>query len=300
VSATLTTIDAVSRAAATLARAGIENASREARLLLALASGRAPESFVLEYQTACSGDDLARFESLVRRRAAHEPLSRLRGSRGFWTLDLAISPDTLDPRPDSETLIEAALAHWPDCAARLRALDLGTGSGALLLALLSEYPNAAGLGVDRLPGAVAMAQQNAVASGLADRAEFITDDWAGDWSDTGRGPADVILANPPYLSRAAMDSLVPEVADFDPTSALDGGIDGLDSYRTLAPVVRRRLKPGGRAFIELGQGQAEAVGALMALVGLRVAGLRRDLGGVERCLVLASENDRLNDGSGGN
>lgn len=262
---TLLVDDAIAATAQQLAAAGIANPRHEARLLHALAAG-----------------DSARLVDYVRRRTAHEPYSRIRGAREFWSLDFALSPDTLDPRPDSETLIEAALAALPDRTAPLRVVDLGTGTGALLLALLSEYPNATGLGVDILPGAVATAARNAAALGLANRAQFV----AGDWVEINLGAADVILANPPYVPSDEIAVLPPEIVQFDPRRALDGGDDGLMAYRALVPVVRRTLWPDGWAFFELGAGQAEAVARLVAAGDLRVVGVRRDLAGCERCLAI--------------
>ncbi|MGH6983062.1 MAG: peptide chain release factor N(5)-glutamine methyltransferase [Stellaceae bacterium] len=262
---TIVVDDEITTTAHQLAAAGIANPRHEARLLHALAAG-----------------DGARLADYVRRRVAHEPYSRIRGAREFWSLDFALSPDTLDPRPDSETLIEAALAVLPNRTAPLRVVDLGTGTGALLLALLSEYPNATGLGVDILPGAVATAARNAAALGVADRAQFV----AGDWAAINLDAADVILANPPYIASSEIVALPREVVHFDPRRALDGGGDGLMAYRTLVPVVRRTLKPDGWAFFELGAGQAQAVGRLVTAGNLRVAGTRRDLAGCERCLAI--------------
>ena len=249
---------------ALLAAAGVENPPREARLLMALADG-----------------DPALFETLLRRRVAREPYARIAGRREFWSLDFALSPDTLDPRPDSETLIEAALAAFPDRAASLRVLDFGTGSGCLLLAFLSERPNATGIGVDILPGAVDAARANAATLGLAGRAQFRVGDWGGGLD----GPADVILANPPYIPSAEIAGLEPEVAAYDPRTALDGGPDGLAAYRRLAGPVARLLIPEGLAFVEIGAGQAGPVEALMAEAGLTLAAQRADLSGVVRCLV---------------
>jgi release factor glutamine methyltransferase len=248
-----------------LASAGIANASREARLLRDLA-----------------GNDAAKLADFVRRRAAGEPYSRIRGAREFWSLDLALSPDTLDPRPDSETLIEAALAWFSDRTAPLRAVDFGSGSGALLLAFLSEYPKATGIGIDILPGAVATARRNAEGLGLAPRARFVQ----GDWAAMEPGEADVVLANPPYVPSREIELLAPEVARFDPRTALDGGADGLDAYRALAPAIRASLAASGVALVELGAGQAQAVAAIMRGAGLDPAGLRHDLAGIPRCLAI--------------
>jgi release factor glutamine methyltransferase len=262
---TIAAEDRLAEAGRRLAAAGIANARREARLLRALA-----------------GDDETRFADYVRRRAAHEPYSRIRGAREFWSHDLALSPDTLDPRPDSETLIEAAVASLPDRAAPLDVVDFGTGTGALLLALLTEYPNATGVGIDVLPGAIDTARRNATRLDLTARTRFV----AGDWAEISLSPADVILANPPYIPVGEIAALPPEVSRFDPRRALDGGADGLAAYRTLAPIVRRVLRPHGWAFFELGAGQSESVVCIMVESGLCVAGRRRDLAGHERCLVL--------------
>lgn len=261
-----TELDLLAEAAMMLERAGIENPLREARLLLELAQG-----------------DRARFSDYLRRRAAREPYARLRGKREFWSLDLALAPDTLDPRPDSETLIEAALEFLADRRNEaLRAFDFGAGSGALLLAFLAEFPHSSGVGIDRLPGAVAAARLNAETLGLAARSRFVL----GDWSEKNLGQADVILANPPYIPSSEIDHLQPEVTRFDPRAALDGGADGLECYRALAPVIAWALDPAGFAFLELGQGQARPVAAIMERAGLKAAGTRPDLGRIERCLVL--------------
>jgi release factor glutamine methyltransferase len=276
---------AVTAAAARLAAAGIEEARREARLVLALALGVEP-TMVLGYpERPLDAAVASRFESLVRRREAREPFSRLAGKRGFWTLELALSPTTLDPRPDSETLIRAVLDRFPHRESALSVLDLGTGSGCLLLAVLSEYPNAAGIGVDCLSGAVEIARRNAAASGLAPRARFVIDLWAASLATT----VDVIVANPPYIPSDLIERLAPEVARYEPRVALDGGGDGLVAYRELAPRLRRLLKASGYAFIELGAGQAAAVAAIMARQGLALSELVRDLGGIERCAVFTPE-----------
>ena len=277
----LTVSAAIEGAAARLAASGIAEPRREARLILGLALAADPGALLAWPERAIDAAAEARFDGLVRRRAAHEPFSRLKGTREFWSLDFELSPDTLDPRPDSETLVEAALASIGDRAAPLRVIDFGTGTGCLLLALLSELPNAVGLGIDRLFGAVATGRRNAARLGLESRARFAQ----GDWDREIDGPADVILANPPYIKSNEISGLALEVAAFEPRAALDGGVDGLDAYRVLAPASARLLAAGGVACIEIGSGQSAAVTALFSKSGLKIRDLRPDLAGIPRCLV---------------
>lgn len=279
--ATTTIGTALAAATALLAAGGIAEPRREARLILALALEIDP-AMVLGYPERSIDDAArARLEGLVARRVKHEPFSRLKGRREFWSLDFALAPETLDPRPDSEALIEAALAFLPDRQAKLRLLDFGTGTGCLLLALLTELPNATGLGIDILPGAVETARRNAAALGLSARAQFRQ----GDWDREIEGEVDVILANPPYIPSQSIPLLAPEVAVFDPLAALDGGADGLDAYRLLAPAAQRLLTCGGLACFEFGSGQAASVVRLLCESGLTINEVRRDLAGIERCLV---------------
>jgi release factor glutamine methyltransferase len=281
--------EALAQAAARLAAAGIAAPRREARLLLALALGRPAESLLASSGDGISPEAAAHAASLVERRAGHEPFSRIAGKREFWSREFLLSPDTLDPRPDSETLIDAALARLPDRAVPLEILDFGTGTGALLLALLAELPNAAGIGVDLSPGAVETARRNAAALGLSARARFIV----GDWGKGLSAPADVILANPPYIPSEQLTRLAPEVVRHDPPAALDGGTDGLQAYRELAPDLARLLTITGFAVCEIGAGQGEAVARIMAVAGLEVNTSRRDLAGIERCLVFERRKKRV-------
>ncbi len=273
----------ISEAVGRLAAAGIPTPGREVRLLLAHALGRAPESLIGERPAPPPG-----FAALIARRAAREPLAFILGRREFWSLPFAVSPATLIPRPESETLLEAALAAWPDRAAVRRVLDLGTGTGCLLLAALSEFPAAFGVGIDRVAAAAALARANAEALGLARRAAFL----AGDWAASVVGRFNLVLANPPYVERAAIPGLMPEVARFEPRSALDGGADGLDAYRRLLPSLPRLLAEGGLAILELGIGGAEGVARLAAAEGLAVRAVRPDLGGNSRALMLADPGRR--------
>ncbi|MDZ4736510.1 MAG: peptide chain release factor N(5)-glutamine methyltransferase [Rhodospirillaceae bacterium] len=273
-------IDAAERR---LAAAGINNARREARLLAALALDCVADSLSARSERAIDAAQAVRFETLVDRRQAREPLSRIRGSREFWSLDFALNAATLDPRPDSETLVEIALGLGP-ADAPLRVLDLGTGSGCLLIAFLSERPHAQGIGIDLDPAAVQLAARNAERNGIGARARFGVGDWHRP-ETLPSGPFDIVLANPPYIPSGAIGGLEPEVAAHEPRRALDGGTDGLDEYRSLAVLLGGLLAPDGHAIIELGQGQAGSVAAILAEAGLEIGPIRADLGGVERCLV---------------
>lgn len=277
--ATLTVRDCIAEGTTALDRAGIEAPRREARLLLAHALDLPVARLVGWPETPVA--DPAGYRALVGRRAGREPLSRILGAREFWSLSFRLAPDTLDPRPDSEALVEAALETVENRARPLRVLDLGTGTGCLLLAVLSELPGAWGLGIDLAPAAAAAARANAVALGLADRAAFM----AADWTAPLAGRFDLILANPPYIRTAAIGRLEPEVAKFDPALALDGGRDGLAAYRRLMPALVPTLAEDGAAIVELGLGQARAVAALAADAGLDVAGCRLDLAGRPRALL---------------
>lgn len=268
-------------AAARLAAAGLAEPRREARLVLALALGVEPAALLGWPERVVASDAAGTIDRLVTRRAQGEPLSRLKGRREFWSLDFALSPETLDPRPDSETLIAAALDDIADRAAALRVVDFGTGTGCLLLALLSELPQARGIGIDIAPGAVAAAEDNAHRLGLGARTTFRL----GSWESRIDGPADVILANPPYIPSSEIARLPPEVSGFDPILALDGGADGLFAYRALGPAIRALLQPLGRAYIEIGDGQAAQVTRIFVESRLRVAEVKRDLAGVERCVI---------------
>ena len=269
------------QATARLAAAGVAEPRREARLVLALALGVEPAAILGWPERAVSPESAAAAEALVGRRVRHEPLSRLKGSREFWSLDFALSPDTLDPRADSETLVAAALADIADRSIKLQIIDFGTGTGCLLLALLSELPCALGLGIDISPRAIAIARRNADGLGLARRAEFRV----GGWESVNDGRADVILANPPYIATSEIANLPPEVLEYDPLVALDGGADGLAAYRALGSAIRRSLARGGRAYIEIGAGQAKVVAPILAGARLKVTAVRPDLAGIERCLI---------------
>jgi len=253
----------LAEAAQRLSAAGIADAEREARLL----QRYFPET--------------AEFDAAVARRAAREPMSHILGVREFWSLEFAVTPAVLDPRPDSETVVEAVLEALPDRARPYRILDLGTGTGCLLLALLSELPNATGVGTDASPQALGVALGNAHRLGLSARAQFAE----RDWTEGVEGRYDVIVSNPPYIPTAEIDRLEPEVVRFEPRAALDGGADGLKAYRAIIPALGRHLADGGIAALEIGADQGVKVSEIARSAGFETA-IRRDLAGRERCLIL--------------
>jgi release factor glutamine methyltransferase len=250
-------------AARLLRQAGIETPELDARLLLCHATGLSHEAYVAALNDALAPEAAARFGAHVERRLAGEPVSRIIGVREFYGRTFRIDQSTLDPRPDTETLIEAALA-MVDRETPLDILDLGAGTGCILITLLAELPQASGVGVDKSLPALERARANAQVLGVGDRARFI----AGDWLEAVEGSFDLVVANPPYLSAADMAELAPGVRDHDPWPALDGGPDGLSAYRRIAPGLRKALRPGGFALFEIGHTQAEAVSGLLAGAGL--------------------------------
>jgi release factor glutamine methyltransferase len=268
-----------------LRAAGVPDAGRDARLLLAAALGTDAGTLAAYPERPLTDAAVARFDAAIDARVARMPVSRILGRRGFWSLDLAIGPAVLDPRPDSETLVQAVLDRCPDRSAPLRLLDLGTGSGCLLLALLSELPNATGIGLERDPQAAEIARANAARCALDGRVEIRTADWAGDWAGLdGSAAIDVVVCNPPYIPSDEIDRLAPEVARYEPRGALDGGPDGLDAYRALAPRLPRLLARPGLAAFEVGIGQADAVATILGGAGLRPHPPLCDLAGTPRCV----------------
>jgi release factor glutamine methyltransferase len=265
-----------------LAAANVENPRAEARLLLAHVLGVSREATLAATPTP---DQAAKFDAAVARRAAREPFAYITGRKQFWSLDFAVGPGVLVPRPDTETLIGEALRVVPDRAARLTIADLGTGSGAILVAALREFPNATGIGFESSPQAHGVAAANA-ARHVPGRAEIRLADW-----NTAAGPYDLVFSNPPYIPSADIESLAPDVSDFEPRAALDGGPDGLDAYRALAALLPRILAPAGFALLEIGAGQALTAGNLFQK--LQMIRIVPDLGGIPRCLLLQNRQEFL-------
>jgi release factor glutamine methyltransferase len=262
----------------------IETAELDARILVGAVLGLDLTGLIAKAARVLTPDETARLEDFTRRRLAGEPVARIIGTKEFWGLPLKLSAATLVPRPDTETVVELALemlrAGYPANQA-LRIADIGTGSGAILLALLSEWPDAHGIGTDISEAALQTAHSNAVDLGLADRARFITCDYAAALA----GDFDLIVSNPPYVRSTEIAGLAQEVRDHDPRRALDGGCDGLDAYRALVPQAAKRLVPGGILVVEVGAGQSSEVAQLMTAAGLTVGSApKTDLAGLPRAV----------------
>lgn len=262
----------------------LDSPELDARVLVAHALGLDHAALIAQGRRTITRAEHDVISRLAARRLAREPVARIVGRREFWGLGFALSASTLVPRPESETVVEAALAAVAERGNQaLRLADLGTGSGALLLALLTELRRASGIGTDVSAEALACARRNADALELAPRACFVACDFAAALA----GPFDLIVSNPPYVARPEITGLAPEVRDFDPLRALDGGPDGLAAYRAIAAAARRLLAPEGRLVLELGIGQLDAVIRVVAQAGLAPADMpRRDLGGVVRALTV--------------
>jgi release factor glutamine methyltransferase len=280
---TLTVEEALRGASSVLGRAGIDEPHREARILMAHALGVDLAGLLRRRPDGVTPDEEARFGRLIAGRAARTPAAVLLGHREFWSLDFRVTPDTLIPRPDSELIIESAVTLHPDRGVP-RILDLGTGTGCLLLAALKEFAGAWGLGIDRSTAAADVAQENARRLGLAERAAIMV----GGWTGAITGQFDLILCNPPYIPAGDIAGLMPEVALHEPHLALDGGADGLDPYRLLFPDLHRCLAPGGTALFEFGQGQTAALFDLARQAELTVVEIRADLAGQPRVMILRS------------
>jgi len=279
--ATTSVGDALRRASRQLGEAGVAEPPLDAALLLAHLLQTDRLGLLRQSAEPMLTMELDRFDDVIARRAAGEPVSRICGRREFWSLDLRLSPAVLDPRPDSEALVEAVLSRVADRTAPWRILDLGTGSGCLLLAVLSELPCATGLGVDISAAAAGLARDNARRLGLGSRAAFVV----GDWGEAVTGPFDIIVSNPPYIPSADIGGLAPEVRLHDPMLALDGGPDGLEPFGGIVDHLPRLLTGDGLFAVECGAGQADAVAQVLCRDGLEMRAVQHDLAGHERCVL---------------
>jgi release factor glutamine methyltransferase len=255
-----------------------DNPRREARLLLAYALGVAQTDLIRDPSAHI---EPTHYDHLLARREAHEPIALILGRQEFWSLEFRVSTATLIPRADSETLVEAAISLFAGRPPPDRILDLGTGTGCLLLALLTEFPRAFGIGIDINPAAVGLAQDNARQLGLIDRSAFAS----GSWTNAIDGTFDLIVSNPPYVAEPDIAALMPEVARFEPRTALNGGPDGYDAYRAILPRLRETLTPAGAAILEVGAGQADVVIAMARQSGFQ-AEIRLDLAEFARAVIL--------------
>jgi release factor glutamine methyltransferase len=263
--------------------AGLEDAEIDARALLGHALHLDRAQLISQSDRILEAREIEMASALAARRLKREPVARILARKEFWNQMLQVTPAVLVPRPETETVVEAALDALVRGGLRmekLRILDIGTGSGALLLALLSELPNATGIGTDVSAAALEVACGNAERNGLAARSSFVECHIA----EGVQGPFDLIVSNPPYIPHGDLAGLAPEVRDYDPVVALDGGSDGLDGYRAIAAEARRLLAPGGQLIVELGAGQEQAVRALFTKAGLTVGAARQDLAGIPRAL----------------
>lgn len=252
-----------------LARAGIACPGREARLTLRWAAGLPGAALAAALDVPAAEEEVRRFVEAIRRRAGREPLSHITGTREFWDRAFMVGPEVLDPRPETESLVAEAL-HWGPFR---RVLDLGTGSGCLLVTLLAAWPEATGLGTDISGAALTLARANSERHGVVERAVFLQ----ADWMDGLEGSFDLIVSNPPYIAESEIEALEPEVRDHEPRIALTLGGDGLDGYRRIAAGVRRLMTPGAMLIVEIGQTQSERVAAILAGAGLSVLRIIPDL-----------------------
>jgi release factor glutamine methyltransferase len=267
--------------AAALSAGGCAEARRLARRLVASALGLGSSELLAYPERKIADRQVQHIRWMVRRMIACEPLSRMAGRREFWGLEFALSADTLDPRPESEAVVEAVLRRIPRRDSRLCLLDLGTGTGCLLLALLSELPTATGVAVDISAGAATTARMNAAALGFASRARF----FVGEWGRALAGRFAVIVANPPYITGTELAELPRAVGGYDPRLALDGGADGLEAYRAIGADLPGLLTRDGIFAAEVGTGQAEMVARILGNIGLAVEGVEHDLAGIARCVI---------------
>jgi release factor glutamine methyltransferase len=275
---TTTLVSAWTGAKRRLEAAGIDSPVIDARLLVEAAAAASRAEIISDPHRVLTEDQAAALEAYVARRERREPVSHILGSKGFWKIMLRVTPDVLTPRPDTETILDVVLPAFEE-AQRFSVLDLGVGSGALLLAILAERPGARGLGVDVSEEALAVARENAANLGLASRAALLRSDWTAGLDEAS---FDLVVSNPPYIASADIADLAPEVRDHEPRLALDGGADGLDAFRVLAPQILRVLKDGGLFAVEIGADQSAAVEKLFTQAGALEVKTVKDLAARDR------------------
>lgn len=273
-----TLVTAWNEAKRRLQAAGTDSPVIDARLLVEAAAGATRADILAEPRRVLSADQIATLEAYLARRERREPVSHILGVKGFWKIMLRVTPAVLTPRPDTETILDVVLPLFAEHEA-FNVLDLGVGSGAVLLAILAERPAARGLGVDVSEEAIAVARENAANLGLAGRVALLRGDWT---AGLDGHQFDLVVSNPPYIPTGEIATLAPEVRDHEPRLALDGGLDGLDAYRELAPQILRVLAPGGRFAVEIGPGQAGAVESLFRDAGAEGLSVTKDLADRER------------------
>jgi len=271
-----------------LADVGIETARLDARILVANVLAIDPARVFSHPEAPLDTPEREALSALLGRREAREPVARIVGEKEFWSLPFVVTTDTLVPRPETETVVEAVLDLHPDRTQPLRVLDLGTGSGCLLVAILMEYPNAEGVGTDCSEGALAAARRNADRNDVGDRARFQLTDWCAGLDPYIGAGFDIVVSNPPYIAEAEIDSLAPEVSRYEPRAALAAGTDGLDAYRSILEGVIDLMTAGAAAVFEVGAGQAADVGRMARAHGLETIGVKSDLAGIERVVVLGA------------
>jgi release factor glutamine methyltransferase len=269
-----------------LSISGIGTPITDARLLLGFALGSPQERFYGLEDKILNASEIDTYQNIVKRRCSREPVSRIIGRRDFWSLTLQLNSSSLDPRADSETLIEGLKRYMPNKGAHVNIIDLGTGTGCLLLAALKEFPNSYGVGIDISEECIKLAQENATQNKLSSRAVFLQSDWGQKVYEK----FDIILSNPPYIEEDEIQTLEPEVKNFDPQIALNGGKDGLSCYRKLGDEFGSLLKKKGLVFLEIGHKQRDQVSDIMALNGLKCLSVEQDLGQRDRCLVLTNDH----------
>lgn len=285
----LTLLQAWQTAKARLEAVGLTGPVIDSRLLVEAAADATRADIVADPHRALTAEQEATFEDYVTRRANREPVSHILGRKGFWKIMLSVNPHVLTPRPDTEVIVDLALKSFPEQMA-FQMLDLGVGSGAILLSILAERPAAKGLGIDVSEEALAVARENAANLGLASQVALLRGDWTAGLGEAG---FDLVVSNPPYIASAVIEELEPEVRDHEPRLALDGGADGLDAYRILAPEILRVLKPGGMFAVEIGYDQKAAVEALFKAAGAH--GVRTELDLANRDRVVTGTKNPLED-----